>query len=126
MKHQFEGKTVLLGVDDMDIFKGINLKLLAMEQLLKQHPKWQGRIVLVQICNPARGKGIDLVEIKAEIEESCHRINKEFGKPGYETIVFIHRPVSISERMSYYSIAECVVVTAVRDGMNLTPYEYTV
>ncbi|KAL2466665.1 hypothetical protein Adt_42516 [Abeliophyllum distichum] len=126
LKHQFEGKTVLLGVDDMDIFKGINLKLLAMEQLLKQHPKWQGRIVLVQICNPARGKGIDLVEIKGEIEESCHRINKEFGKPGYDPIVFIHRPVSISERMSYYSIAECVVVTAVRDGMNLTPYEYTV
>ncbi|KAL8503859.1 hypothetical protein ACS0TY_022543 [Phlomoides rotata] len=28
--------------------------------------------------------------------------------------------------MAYYSIAECVVVTAVRDGMNLTPYEYIV
>ena len=37
---------MLLGVDDMDIFKGINLKLLAMEQMLKQHPDWQGRIVV--------------------------------------------------------------------------------
>ncbi|KAL1562800.1 putative alpha,alpha-trehalose-phosphate synthase [UDP-forming] 7 [Salvia divinorum] len=126
LKQQFAGKTVLLGFDDMDIFKGINLKLLAMEHMLKQHPNWQGRAVLVQIANPSRGKGINLDEINREIGESCQRINKELGRPGYEPIVFIHRSLSISERMAYYSIAECVVVTAVRDGMNLTPYEYIV
>ncbi|KAK4589530.1 hypothetical protein RGQ29_020202 [Quercus rubra] len=126
LRQQFEGKTVLLGVDDMDIFKGVNLKLLAMEQLLKQHPKWQGRAVLVQIANPARGRGRDLEEIQDEISSSCERINKTFGRPGYEPIVFIDRPISLCERTAYYTIAECVVVTAVRDGMNLTPYEYIV
>nr|QCQ29404.1 alpha,alpha-trehalose-phosphate synthase [Camellia fraterna] len=126
LRQQFEGKTVLLGVDDMDIFKGVNLKLMAMEQMLKQHPKWQGRAVLVQIANPARGRGKDLEEIQAEIQASCKRINETFGRPGYEPIVFIDRPVSLAERVAYYTIAECVVVTAVRDGMNLTPYEYIV
>ncbi|XP_059663272.1 probable alpha,alpha-trehalose-phosphate synthase [UDP-forming] 7 [Cornus florida] len=124
LKQQFEGKTVLLGVDDMDIFKGINLKLLAMEQLLKQHPKWHGRAVLVQIENPTRGKGLEIEGTQAEISESCKRINEIYGKPGYEPIVLIDRPLSVSEKIAYYSIAECVVVTAVRDGMNLTPYEY--
>ncbi|KAK1388801.1 Trehalose-6-phosphate synthase component TPS1 [Heracleum sosnowskyi] len=126
LKQKFEGKSVLLGVDDMDVFKGINLKLLAMEQMLKQHPVWQGRAVLVQIVNPARGKGIDLEETRAEIQESCKRINAKFGKPGYEPIVHIDKPLSMSEKIAYFSIAECVVVTAVRDGMNLTPYEYIV
>ncbi|XWS12480.1 hypothetical protein CRYUN_Cryun37aG0092100 [Craigia yunnanensis] len=126
LKQQFEGKTVLLGVDDMDVFKGVNLKLLAMEQMLKQHQKWQGRAVLVQITNPARGRGKDLDEIQAEIQASCKRINETFGQPDYQPIVFIDRPVSLSERVAYYTIAECVVVTAVRDGMNLTPYEYIV
>ncbi|GAB2298575.1 Probable alpha,alpha-trehalose-phosphate synthase [UDP-forming] 7 [Dionaea muscipula] len=126
LKHQFEGKTVLLGVDDMDIFKGVNLKLLAMEQMLKLHPMWHGKAVLVQIANPARGRGRDLEEIQAEIQASCRRINETFGKPGYEPIIFIDRPVTLSERAAYYAIAECVVVTAVRDGMNLTPYEYIV
>ncbi|KAK8487636.1 hypothetical protein V6N13_063009 [Hibiscus sabdariffa] len=107
-------------------YHGVNLKLLAMEQMLKQHPKWQGRAVLVQITNPARGRGKDLEEIEVEIQASCKRINDTFGQPGYEPIVFIDRPVSISERVAYYTIAECVVVTAVRDGMNLTPYEYIV
>lgn len=126
LKQQFEGKTVLLGVDDMDIFKGVNLKLLAMEQMLNQHPKWLGRAVLVQIANPARGKGKDLEEIQEEISASCKRINDKFRQPGYEPIVFIDTPVSLSERAAYFTIAECVVVTAVRDGMNLTPYEYIV
>lgn len=126
LKQQFEGKTVLLGVDDMDIFKGVDLKLLAMEQMLKQHPKWQGRAVLVQIANPARGKGKELEEIQAEMQATRKRINDTFGSPGYEPVVFIDRPVSLSERVAYYSVAECVVVTAVRDGMNLTPYEYIV
>uniref|UniRef100_A0A7N0RE26 alpha,alpha-trehalose-phosphate synthase (UDP-forming) n=1 Tax=Kalanchoe fedtschenkoi TaxID=63787 RepID=A0A7N0RE26_KALFE len=126
LRQQFEGKTVLLGVDDMDIFKGVNFKILAMEQMLKQHPKWQGRAVLVQIANPPRGKGKDLEEIQDEIHTSCKRINEAFGRPGYEPIVFIDKPVSVSEKAAYYTIAECVVVNAVRDGMNLTPYEYVV
>ncbi|KAI3515647.1 hypothetical protein L1887_14548 [Cichorium endivia] len=127
LKQQFEGKTVFLGVDDLDVFKGINLKLLAMEQMLKLHPSWQGRAVLVQIANPLRGKsGIDLNEIQIEIQESCKRINDQFGKPGYQPIIYIDTPLSVGERVAYYTIAECVVVTAVRDGMNLTPYEYIV
>uniref|UniRef100_A0ACD5U1E9 Uncharacterized protein n=1 Tax=Avena sativa TaxID=4498 RepID=A0ACD5U1E9_AVESA len=126
LRQQFEGKAVLLGVDDMDIFKGINLKLLAFEHMLRIHPKWQGRAVLVQIANPARGKGKDIELIRAEIQDSCDRINREFGQSGYNPIVFIDQNVPSVEKLAYYTVAECVVVTAVRDGMNLTPYEYIV
>ncbi|EXB92374.1 putative alpha,alpha-trehalose-phosphate synthase [UDP-forming] 7 [Morus notabilis] len=127
LKQQFEGKIVLLGIDDIDTFKGINLKLLAVEQMLKQRPHLRGDVVLVQILNPARGKGIkNLEETRQEIQENYQRINEEFGQPGYKPILIIDREVSINERVAYYSIADCVVVTAVRDGMNLTPYEYIV
>ncbi|KAK6919686.1 Glycosyl transferase, family 20 [Dillenia turbinata] len=125
LKQQFEGKIMILGVDDMDIFKGINLKILAMEQMLKQHPKWKGRAVLVQIADPPRGRGMD-EDIHDEMKDSCQRINKEYGHPGYEPIILIDRSVPVSERIAYYTIAECVVVTAVRDGLNLIPYEYIV
>jgi hypothetical protein len=40
---------VLLGVDDMDVFKGIELKLQAYERLLEEHPEWRGKVVLVQV-----------------------------------------------------------------------------
>nr|CAD1826555.1 unnamed protein product [Ananas comosus var. bracteatus] len=121
-----KGRTLLLGVDDMDIFKGISLKLLAFEQLLAQHPEWRGKVVLVQIANPARGRGKDVKEVQAESYAMVKRINEAFGRPGYEPVILIDRPLHFYERMAYYVVAECCLVTAVRDGMNLIPYEYII
>ncbi|KAF3792940.1 Alphaalpha-trehalose-phosphate synthase UDP-forming 5 [Nymphaea thermarum] len=126
LKQQFKDRTVLLGVDDMDIFKGISLKLLAMEQLLFQHPEWSRKVVLVQIANPARGRGKDVQEVQAETYSTMKRINERFGKPDYQPVVLIDTPLQFYERIAYYVISECCLVTAVRDGMNLIPYEYIV
>ncbi|KAJ8773523.1 hypothetical protein K2173_005769 [Erythroxylum novogranatense] len=121
-----QGRIMLLGVDDMDIFKGISLKLLAMEQLLLQHPQWKGKVVLVQIANPARGKGKDVKEVQTETYSTVKRINETYGKPGYDPIVLIDAPLKFYEKVAYYAVAECCLVTAVRDGMNLIPYEYII
>ncbi|KAK8507977.1 hypothetical protein V6N13_055442 [Hibiscus sabdariffa] len=119
-------RTMLLGVDDMDIFKGISLKLLAMEQFLLQHPECQGKVVLVQIALPARGRGKDVKEVQEEMYSTVKRINETFGKPGYDPVVLIDEPLKFYERIAYYVVAECCLVTAVRDGMNLIPYEYVI
>ena len=129
LQQRFKGKMVLLGVDDMDIFKGIGLKLLAMEHLLSQHPEWVGKVVMVQIANPARSHGKDVEEVQTEAHGIVDRINKVFGggvEEDYKPVVLIERHVTLSERIAYYTVAECCVVTAVRDGMNLIPYEYIV
>ncbi|KHG14108.1 Alpha,alpha-trehalose-phosphate synthase [UDP-forming] 5 -like protein [Gossypium arboreum] len=126
LRAQFRGQTVMLGVDDMDIFKGISLKLLAMEQLLMQHPENRGEVVLVQIANPARGRGRDVQEVQSETYATVKRINNRFGRPGYDPVVLIDTPLQLYERIAYYVIAECCLVTAVRDGMNLIPYEYII
>ncbi|KAK0588433.1 hypothetical protein LWI29_000835 [Acer saccharum] len=126
LRDQFRGQTVMLGVDDMDIFKGISLKLLAMEQLLLQHPDKRGEVVLVQIANPARGRGRDVREVQSETHATVRRINEAFGRPGYAPVVLIDSPLQFYERIAYYVIAESCLVTAVRDGMNLIPYEYII
>ncbi|KAJ0427885.1 putative alpha,alpha-trehalose-phosphate synthase (UDP-forming), Trehalose-phosphatase [Helianthus annuus] len=126
LRDQFHGRTVLLGVDDMDIFKGISLKLLAFENLLTQHPEKRGKVVLVQIANPARGRGRDVLEVQSETHTTRERINKKFGRPGYKPVILIDNPLQFYERIAYYVISECCLVTAVRDGMNLIPYEYVI
>ncbi|KAJ6375579.1 hypothetical protein OIU77_000541 [Salix suchowensis] len=42
IQKQFKGKRLVVGVDDMDVFKGISLKLLAMEHLLQQNSELRG------------------------------------------------------------------------------------
>ncbi|CAI9098680.1 OLC1v1035366C3 [Oldenlandia corymbosa var. corymbosa] len=126
LKQKYEGKTLMLGVDDMDMFKGISLKFMAMGQLLDEHPEYRGKVVLVQIMNQARSRGNDIQEVQNEINRVASEINQRYGIPGYEPIVCVHGEVSTLDKVAYYSISECVVVNAVRDGMNLVPYKYTV
>lgn len=128
LRERFEGKLVMLGVDDMDLFKGISLKFLAMGKLLDQHECLRGKAVLVQITNPARSQGKDVQVVQEETNSIAYEINKKYSdeKTGYKPIIFIKRSVSTLEKAAFYAISECCVVNAVRDGMNLVPYEYTV
>ncbi|KAJ4754323.1 trehalose phosphate synthase [Rhynchospora pubera] len=126
LTERYKGRTLLLGVDDMDLFKGIGLKFLAMEQLLEQRPELRGKVVLVQITNPARSQGKDIQEVQEEARSISKRINSRFGQPGYEPVVHIDQPVPTFEKVAYYAVAECCVVNAVRDGLNRIPYIYTV
>ncbi|OIW19269.1 hypothetical protein TanjilG_20394 [Lupinus angustifolius] len=126
VQEDFKGKKVILGVDDMDIFKGISLKFLALEQLLQQKPDLQGKVVLVQIVNPARGSRKDVQEAMKETYLISQRINDIYGSNNYQPVILNDRPVPRFEKTAYYAVAECCIVNAVRDGMNLVPYIYIV
>ncbi|XP_028775429.1 probable alpha,alpha-trehalose-phosphate synthase [UDP-forming] 11 [Neltuma alba] len=126
LKKRFEGKFVILGMDDMDLFKGINLKFLAMGKLLDMHEDLRGRVVLVQILNPARSEGKDIQDVQNETNAIAKDVNEKYGETGYQPIIVINGPVSTLEKAAYCAISECCIVNAVRDGMNLVPYMYTV
>ncbi|MED6106022.1 hypothetical protein PIB30_000808 [Stylosanthes scabra] len=113
--NKFNGKKLVLGVDDMDIFKGISLKLLAIEQLLQQYPEFQGELVLVQIVNPPRSNGKNVEEAKKETYITANRINERFGFPGYQPVIIIDHPLPVYEKISYFALADCCIVNAVRD-----------
>lgn len=127
LMNTFKDKILLLGRDDMDIFKGISLKFLAMEKLLEEHLKLRGHAVMIQIANPARSQGKDIQEMQEEAQSIARRINERFGCPGYTPILLLDGgSLQNYEKIAYYAIAECCVVNPVRDGMNLVPYEYIV
>lgn len=127
LRGRYEGKTVLLGVDDLDVFKGVGLKFMAFGLLLDENPELRGNVVLVQILNAPRSRGSDIQEVRDEISRVASKINGRYGDgKGYEPIVCVSGSVSFQEKVAYYAISECVVVNAVRDGMNLVPYKYTV
>lgn len=44
----------MLGVDRLDMIKGIPQKILAFEKFLEENPNWQDKVVLLQIAVPTR------------------------------------------------------------------------
>ncbi|XP_062193565.1 probable alpha,alpha-trehalose-phosphate synthase [UDP-forming] 9 [Phragmites australis] len=122
----YRGRKLMVGVDDVDLFKGISLKLQALEKLLETNADTRGKVVLVQINNPARSRGRDVDGVRDETDEIRRRINSRFGRTGYQPVHVIDGPVPMCEKAAYYAAADCCVVSAVRDGLNRIPYFYTV
>ena len=67
IEKKYAGKILIVGVDDFDPFKGIDLKCQAVEALLRQHPEMIGKIVLVQVANPARIVNKDSIEMRDQV-----------------------------------------------------------
>ena len=44
----------MLGVDRLDMIKGIPQKILAFEKFLEENPSWRDKVVLLQIAVPTR------------------------------------------------------------------------
>ncbi|KAK4400493.1 Alpha,alpha-trehalose-phosphate synthase [UDP-forming] 5 [Sesamum angolense] len=127
---EYYGRTVSIKILPVGIHMGQLRSVLDLPEteakVAQLRDKFQGKVVLVQIANPARGRGKDVQEVQCETYATVARINHVFGKPGYEPVVLIDTSLHFYERIAYYVIAECCLVTAVRDGMNLIPYEYIV
>ena len=119
-----QNQRLLLGVDRLDYTKGIPRKMAAFEQLLDRHPSWRGHVRLVQIAVPSR-EGVEEYRLfRREVERHVSRINGRFGTPEWTPIQYIHRSIDQDELLSLYRAADVMLVTPLRDGMNLVAKEF--
>ena len=125
IRQRVEGKHVCCAIDRLESLKGIPLKLLGLERFLLRCPEWVGKIVLVQIGISAFERGEDYLSTKKEVQRLVDKINNQW--PG--TVQFqecTESGMGLQQRMALLRAADTVVVTAIRDGLNLLPLEYTI
>jgi len=115
---------LILGVDRLDYTKGIPRKLLAMERLLERSPQYRGKVRLLQIAVPSRENVAEYKSLRAEVEGLVGRINGSNGSLHDAPIHYLYQPVAQSELVASYRAAEIMLVTPLRDGMNLVAKEY--
>jgi trehalose 6-phosphate synthase len=115
---------VLLGVDRLDYTKGIDVRLEAYQTLLRDGELDARRCVMVQIAVPTR-EGIDYYEDeRRRVEELVGEINGEFGAIGYPAVHYLHQSLPLDELVALYQAADVMIVTPLRDGMNLVAKEF--
>jgi trehalose 6-phosphate synthase len=115
---------LLLGVDRLDYTKGIDVRLRALEELFEEGRLETADVTLLQLATPSRERVEQYQIMRSRIEESVGRINGSFGEIGHPVVTYIHRPVPKSELTAFYVAADVMLVTPVRDGMNLVAKEY--
>lgn len=117
-------ETIVLGVDRLDYTKGIDLRLRALETLFDTHPEMLGKVSLVQIAVPSREDVDEYQEIRRQVEELVGRVNGRFGRAGWRPVHYLYRSVPFEELIGAYVAADVMLVTPLRDGMNLVAKEY--
>lgn len=125
IRRQYEGKTVFVGIDRLESLKGIPLKLLALERFLSRRPEWVGKIVLIQVGISAFERGDDYVRTKNETQKLVQKINSLWP----DSVQFQEcreADMRLQPRMALLRAADVVVVSSIRDGLNLLPLEFTI
>ncbi|MFI0418344.1 trehalose-6-phosphate synthase [Spongiactinospora sp. 9N601] len=115
---------VLLGVDRLDYTKGIGQRLKAFGELLADGAVNAGDAVFVQIATPSRERVEEYRRLRNDIELQVGRINGEQGLIGHQPVQYLHQSYQRNELAALYLAADVMVVTPVRDGMNLVAKEY--
>jgi trehalose 6-phosphate synthase/phosphatase len=119
-----EGKKTLLGVDRLDYTKGVPRRLHAFDRMLEREPQLKGKVHLIQIAVPTREKIDSYAELRSQVNELVGRINSQHGSPTGSPIQLLYRSVASDELLALYRAADVMLVTPLRDGMNLVAKEY--
>lgn len=117
-------RKIMLGVDRLDYTKGIDVRLRALSELLEEKRIKRDDTVLVQLATPSRERVESYIAMREDIERQVGHINGEYGEVGHPIVHYIHRPVPRDELIAFFVAADVMLVTPLRDGMNLVAKEY--
>ncbi|XP_047333615.1 alpha,alpha-trehalose-phosphate synthase [UDP-forming] 1-like [Impatiens glandulifera] len=124
LKERFAGRKVMLGVDRLDMIKGIPQKILAFEKFLEENPSWSEKVVLLQIAVPTRTDVPEYQKLTSQVHEIVGRINGRFGTLTAVPIHHLDRSLDFLALCALYAVTDVALVTSLRDGMNLVSYEF--
>ncbi len=117
-------KKIVLSIDRLDYSKGIIQRLEAFHYFLQKHPEWRECVVFLQLIVPSRGSVRQYASLKEEINRLVSDINAQYGTLSWQPIQYLYRSFPLEMISALYTAADILLVTPLRDGMNLVCKEY--
>jgi trehalose 6-phosphate synthase len=116
--------TLLLGVDRLDYTKGIGHRIKAYGELLEEGKVAPPREMFLQVATPSRERVAAYRDLRQEIEGEVGRLNGDHSVIGSAAVQYLHHAYPRDEMAALYLAADVLLVTPLRDGMNLVAKEY--
>ncbi|RKH50863.1 bifunctional alpha,alpha-trehalose-phosphate synthase (UDP-forming)/trehalose-phosphatase [Corallococcus sp. AB050B] len=124
LKERAHGERLLVGIDRLDYTKGIPRRLLAVQRVLEREPSLRGRLRFIQVAVPSRTQVQAYAEYRETVDELVGRINGLYGTVHSTPVHYLYRSLNEKQLVSLYRGADVMLVTPVRDGMNLVAKEF--
>ena len=119
-----EGCKVMLSVERLDYSKGIPERLRAFDVFLDRHPEWEGRVVLALVAVPSRENVASYRALKKQVDELVGLVNGKHSTMDWTPVDYYYRSLPFDQLASLYVASDVMLVTPLRDGMNLVCKEY--
>ncbi len=117
-------QTLFLGVDRLDYTKGLLQRIRAFGELVTEGKVDSENAVFVQVATPSRERVDQYRVLRDDIDRLVGRLNGDIGRIGRPPITYLHSSFPKTEMAALYRAADIMVVTPLRDGMNLVAKEY--
>ncbi|CAN0161897.1 unnamed protein product, partial [Ectocarpus sp. 4 AP-2014] len=128
LRKEYDGRYVFLGIDKVERLKGLQLKFTAFYKLLLEYPHLADTIVLLQLGISVSEREQDYHKCLSELRTLARKINSEFAPSPDRPVLVLEledeNSFTLNRRIPYLCLADCLLNTSVRDGLNSLPLEY--
>lgn len=117
---KYRGKRIIVARDKLDSIRGVRQKILSYELFLNKYPEYRDQVVLIQIATSSA----EDPELSATVADIVTRVNSTHSTLAHQPLVFLKQDIDFSQYMALLTVAECLMITSLREGMNLTSHEW--
>ncbi|GAB0138202.1 trehalose-6-phosphate synthase subunit B homeolog f [Epichloe bromicola] len=120
LQERYKGKKLIVARDKLDHVRGVRQKLLAYELFLNKNPQWREHTVLIQVAlSSSQNSHLD-----ATVSDIVTRVNSSWANLAYQPVVYLKQDIDYAQYLALLTIADALMITSQREGMNLTSHEY--
>lgn len=124
-RYKFNANNILgLSVDRFDYTKGIAERLHSIEELYTLRPDLKEKLVFLQVCISTRGNIKAFSDYEESVREQIDQINQKLSTETWTPIILITQELDINTLTQFYKAADFLLVSSLRDGMNLVAKEF--
>jgi trehalose 6-phosphate synthase complex regulatory subunit len=120
LRERYADKKIIVARDKLDHVRGVRQKLLSYELFLNKNPEWRGKVVLIQVALSTSEKS----ELDATVSDIVTRVNSSWANLAYLPVVYLKQDIDYAQYLGLLSIADALMITSQREGMNLTSHEF--
>lgn len=120
MQERYRGKKLIVARDKLDHVRGVRQKLLAYELFLNKYPEWRDKVVMIQVATSTT----EQAELDATVSDIVTRVNSSWANLAYQPLVYLKQDISYPQYLALLTVADALMITSQREGMNLTCHEY--
>lgn len=122
MKERYKDKHLIVARDKLDNIRGVRQKLLGYELFLNKYPEWREKVVLIQVATSSP----DNSDVSMHVSDIVTRIDSQYSTLAHQPLVLLRQDISFSQYIALLSVADLLMITSLREGMNLTCHEFIV